>query len=273
MMKQRVVKKVKENRGASIAIALLYFLICAVAGAVILAGASANISHISREKRDERNYLAVMSAAELLKEAVKESGMTWTGASVSQNHPAEPEERKAFKEEMGTVIDGVSLSGAKDAGLAMHLIKEVYQTYGNCLEEDGTAWIPEDGSADMTGTLVFTLETLSGFEEGMPEVRADYRISPTEVVMDGDYVQFRIRMTVDFFIAGDAPDQYRMHMDVSGLLHYSLDEKVETERFEWPDPISGETVVTYVNIYSYTSEAAFSPEVPVISAGNREVKP
>lgn len=59
--------KLNNRRGASILLALLLFLICALAGAAALTAASANIGRFSYLEQDQQQYLAVSSAAKLLR--------------------------------------------------------------------------------------------------------------------------------------------------------------------------------------------------------------
>lgn len=63
-------QKLNSRRGASILIALLLFLVCAFVGSAVLAAAYQNISRAPAARREEQDYLAVASAAQLLKDEI-----------------------------------------------------------------------------------------------------------------------------------------------------------------------------------------------------------
>lgn len=68
-------RKLNSRRGASILIALLLFLVCAFVGAAVLTSAYHNASRASAVRREQQAYLAAASAAELVKEAVTNTGI------------------------------------------------------------------------------------------------------------------------------------------------------------------------------------------------------
>lgn len=67
-MRNAVRKKLQSQAGASLLIALLYFLAAMTVGAVALTAASANAGRLARNRQEQQNYLAVSSAALLVKE-------------------------------------------------------------------------------------------------------------------------------------------------------------------------------------------------------------
>lgn len=62
-----IAHKLKSRRGTSIIIALLVLLICVTAGAAALTAASANAGRYTHLRRDQQRYLAVASAAKLVR--------------------------------------------------------------------------------------------------------------------------------------------------------------------------------------------------------------
>lgn len=64
-------KKFESTSGASIFIALFLLLMCALAGSVILAAASASSGRLVNLKKNEQSYYNVVSAAKLLKEEIE----------------------------------------------------------------------------------------------------------------------------------------------------------------------------------------------------------
>lgn len=74
-------QKLHSARGASMLIALLFFLVAMMVGAVVLTAASTNAGRVARIRREQQNYLAVASAAELVKEDIAgEPCLTFTGS-------------------------------------------------------------------------------------------------------------------------------------------------------------------------------------------------
>ena len=69
-MKNRIVKKLRSQAGASITFALLLFLISAVLCSVIVTAASAASGRMSNLIETDQRYYAVTSAAELLKDLI-----------------------------------------------------------------------------------------------------------------------------------------------------------------------------------------------------------
>lgn len=59
--------KLKSRRGASIVIALLVLLICVTAGTAALTAAGANLGRYTHMRTDQQRYLAVSSAAKLVR--------------------------------------------------------------------------------------------------------------------------------------------------------------------------------------------------------------
>ncbi len=74
-MRKAVGKKLRSRTGASLLIALLYFLAAMTVGAVVLT-AAANAGRVARNRREQQNYLAVSSAALLVKEDFRGAAFT-----------------------------------------------------------------------------------------------------------------------------------------------------------------------------------------------------
>ena len=67
-MRERLKQKIRSRSGASIAIALLLFLVCAAVGAVVLTAGTAAAGHASQQEEMDRRYYSVLSAAELVRD-------------------------------------------------------------------------------------------------------------------------------------------------------------------------------------------------------------
>lgn len=81
--------RIRSNSGATILLALLFFLLCAMAGSIILSAGSAAAGRISGLKETEQSFYSVTSAAQVLREEI------------------EGQEFRAYTE----TIDGVSTGG------------------------------------------------------------------------------------------------------------------------------------------------------------------
>lgn len=60
----------RNERGASILLALFYFLVCAVVGAVVLTAATVTTGQLVALERSQQAYYSVTSAAELLRDSI-----------------------------------------------------------------------------------------------------------------------------------------------------------------------------------------------------------
>lgn len=66
-------QKLHARQGATITAALLYFLVAAVAGSIILAAATATLSRVKNQAKDTQAYYAVTSAAQLIRDDLMNS--------------------------------------------------------------------------------------------------------------------------------------------------------------------------------------------------------
>ena len=99
-MKKTILAKLKSESGASLMAALLFFIMCATVGSIILAAATASSGRLAGLKRNEQDHYAVNSAADLFSEILKDkkvilriSARTNSEGSttVSYMNPADPE--------------------------------------------------------------------------------------------------------------------------------------------------------------------------------------
>lgn len=95
-----VKRKMKSTGGASIIIALLFFLICCAVGVSVLASAKANASRLVSQRESEASYLAVRSAAMLMREKL-ETEQTTPFAECEEYYDGKPTEWKQMETENG----------------------------------------------------------------------------------------------------------------------------------------------------------------------------
>ena len=73
-----VLNKLKSNNGATLMLALLFFVVCAVTGSMILVSATASSGRLEGMKRRDQNYYAVMSAVKMCEQQMKEMNVAFT---------------------------------------------------------------------------------------------------------------------------------------------------------------------------------------------------
>ncbi len=117
--------KLKSKRGASFLIALLFFFICITMGSLILTAATANAVKVKDRYKEQQDYLAVASAARLVKDSlgkyVYTEGKTWqswqTGIDPATGQPIMETGWKKIKPFLSPDEEGDLLANAyKDTG-------------------------------------------------------------------------------------------------------------------------------------------------------------
>ena len=80
-MKQAI-RKLHTQRGASLLVALMFFLVCAMVAAVIVGSATTNAMKLQQRKEDKQIYNSVSSAAKLLRDKVGQLTMEGSESKV-----------------------------------------------------------------------------------------------------------------------------------------------------------------------------------------------
>ena len=75
-MRKSLSKKLKSNEGASLMVALLFFVVCAAIGSIILTAATATSGRMKGVKTDNQSYYALMSAAKVFEDEWSTGGVT-----------------------------------------------------------------------------------------------------------------------------------------------------------------------------------------------------
>ena len=74
-MTQAIKKKLRSNEGASLMVALLFFVMCATVGSIILTAATASSGRLAKIRQDDQTYYATSSAAELVVDQILNSSV------------------------------------------------------------------------------------------------------------------------------------------------------------------------------------------------------
>lgn len=70
-VRERAAEKITSSEGVTILIALLFFMMCAVVGSIILTAATAASGRLSTLRETEKDYYITSSAAEFLKDSIE----------------------------------------------------------------------------------------------------------------------------------------------------------------------------------------------------------
>lgn len=99
----RVIEKIKDSNGASMVLALIFFLVCALTGSAILSIARSYEKRTVTDFEKEGEYLAALSAAEFLKEQLDGCQGTWNIDESGIDPEAETENR--VREQLLEMLD------------------------------------------------------------------------------------------------------------------------------------------------------------------------
>lgn len=142
-LKTAVFKKLKSDKGASIMVALLLFLVCAAVGAVILAAATASSGRMSQLSEMDQRYYSVSSAAELLAKKlcgpevrIERSKKTTTVSTLSISGLTVTSDTQPAVTTYTTTVNGNPLSNTTD-GLSFLSTRAVLLLYGGNLSASG----------------------------------------------------------------------------------------------------------------------------------------
>lgn len=129
--------RIRSNSGATILLALLFFLLCAMAGSIILSAGSAAAGRISGLKESEQAFYSVTSAAQVMRDEI------------------EGQEFQAYTEDGGKPIYTVE-PDSKIAKILMSAVKAVYED--NQSKAEATFTIrPQDSQKNVLGTVTANL--------------------------------------------------------------------------------------------------------------------
>ena len=94
----KVLRKLQSNNGATLMLALLFFIVCAVTGSMILTSAGVSAGRLENMKRRDQNYFAVRSAIKMCEQQMKEMNIAFQDKLIVQ----EIETKTVTKDEDGT---------------------------------------------------------------------------------------------------------------------------------------------------------------------------
>lgn len=126
----KIRRKLKNRSGASILIALVLFLTCAMVGSVVLSSATGNADKIRTRKGEQQEYLSVSSAARLIQSAVGSTVYSgWENYTVyecvGESAPLRPDKHS----DVADVCTEMTFENNDDAGLKADIAANVYRAF------------------------------------------------------------------------------------------------------------------------------------------------
>lgn len=127
-------RKLSSKSGASIMIALLFFLICAIVGGIVLTSATSNAGRTANLREEQQSYLSVSSAAKLVEDELAlllYTSITVTDTTVYQDGttPTLVETDNSYTisggtlaDTIGSMIDQIRTAGSPQAQTAIFTI-------------------------------------------------------------------------------------------------------------------------------------------------------
>lgn len=190
-------KKLKNERGESILMALLLLLLASVISALILTAATNAAHHLRNDRKAQQNYLTVSSAAELIRDSILQESYTrvW--------------EKTTTKKEDGTfevTVSEPSISGCTTGLLAKWLKSGIYDSDANA------EYATVTGCQDTIKVDV----PIEGEEDGLQTVQAEF-------TMDKDTANITVKLSLlppdgqeSTGTEGSAAEDCRMTLKITG---------------------------------------------------------
>lgn len=195
-------KKLNSQRGASILLALVFFLVCSFVGAVVLGSAVTNAGKIKGQQADQQGYYAVASAARLIRDALAE--VTCEGQEHFLDYScndADSPVSTGHKDEKA--VNYVRAEAHADGKLTELLRAEAERVY-----RSKTEYAPRESFSPRTVTFTVEAEEMDTVE--------------VEMTMDEDY-------TLTFFLRLQDPEKRGEH-SMTLLCPKGMEELKEEER-------------------------------------------
>lgn len=184
-----ITKKIRSASGSSMPLALLFLLFCLAVGGVVLTAASANAGRTARLKVEQQDYLAVQSAARLMRDELQKLKFTGSYTVTTTETPVLDNQGNPVKGPDGKPTGETKTeitTSAKSGSLGQAQFKELLDKNFANLYIEGI----QPPSHDLTITAA-----------GMPDVKAtlavgsDYSITVTLKRKENDSNPMTLRLT------------------------------------------------------------------------------
>lgn len=194
-------KKLKNERGESILMALLLLLLASVISALILTAATNAAHHLRNDRKAQQNYLTVSSAAELIRDSILQESYTRVWERVTTYTKDDDTGTYVPKEEKTTLAPG-KFTGIMKAWLAVGIADN---------ENKGAQYASVTGYRDTIKVDV----PIKG-EDGLQTVQAEF-------TMDKDTANITVKLSLlppdgqeSTGTEGSAAEDCRMTLKITG---------------------------------------------------------
>lgn len=153
-MTKALSQKMKSNCGASMMLALALFLVCVMVSSVILAASSSGASRNAKRIEQQKGYLAVSSASDLLMTELKQIG-SYAGLNITGRYGCKDCNVNGYIEYNGNLVHGVRLD-------AEYTTNPVDKDYVSNPLDDGHLLIPIEHKPYVFATSDESQSTLDG---------------------------------------------------------------------------------------------------------------
>ncbi|SHK26285.1 hypothetical protein [Hespellia stercorisuis] len=181
-------EKIKSTSGATILLALLFFLMCAMAGSVVLAAGTASSGRIAGLREDEQAYYNVTSAAKVLRDSMEGEVFAYysTKAPSSDETDNTYDYNQKPSGQFADLLKNAAETVFKESKEAKEAGKEDDALYKKALKISTS-------SADLTKTVIaeFTMKPdyeieITLYEEGQEDGYECILTIPAAISMDAD---------------------------------------------------------------------------------------
>lgn len=148
-------RKLNDQRGVSMLMALLLMLVALMVSAVVIAAASGAVSSLRTDRAQEQAALTVTSAAELIRDSFLSEDMKYIVTSTTYSYTYRPSQNRT--EETSTPIS----SDAAFSGFANYAIGQLRKSQ-TVLPRVYTLHLDDEHISDVQVTLSMRYEALSG---------------------------------------------------------------------------------------------------------------
>lgn len=167
-------KKLKNERGESILMALLLLLLASVISALILTAATNAAHHLRNDRKAQQNYLTVSSAAELIRDSILQESYTRVWEKVT-TYKKNDEGQYVWQKEDTKLVPG-QFTGIMKAWLAVGIEDN---------KNEGAKYASVAGCQDTIKVDV----PIEGEEDGLQTVQAEF-------TMDKDTANITVKLSL-----------------------------------------------------------------------------
>lgn len=196
-------KKLKNERGESILMALLLLLLASVISALILTAATNAAHHLRNDRKAQQNYLTVSSAAELIRDSILQESYTRVWEKVT-TYKKNDEGQYVWQKEDTKLVPG-QFTGIMKAWLAVGIENNT---------NEGAKYASVAGYQDTIKVDV----PIEGEEDGLQTVQAEF-------TMDKDTANITVKLSLlppdgqeSAGTEGSAAEDCRMTLTMKGAV-------------------------------------------------------